>query len=137
MKESLQQTLRLILHDAYSHTDPHITSQIKTIHLLYPSLLSGLLPHSSSIQDMDGIEDEGQLEVMVSTQSHRMVTVIEKLAEEYCRTTLRLPIRPSQMDVAFIRTIQQAYNREYKMPNIYKMGKGRVRWWKKVGFYDQ
>lgn len=80
--------------------------------------------------DEDAVE-----ELLISDATHRMAVVTEKLKEDYCRN-IKLAVRPAQMDVDFQRAVREVYAVDYEMPNIYEMGRDRLRWWKKLAFTD-
>lgn len=127
----MQQTLRLLLQNAYVDSEPALTTQLHSLQASCPGLFVSILPRSHKLEmDEDAVE-----ELLISDPAHRMAAVTEKLKEEYCRS-IKLPIRPAQIDIDLQKDIRNAYARDYGMDNVYGMGRDRLRWWKKLAFTD-
>jgi hypothetical protein len=54
-RENLQQTVRLLLLDAFTQSDPRLTTQIKHLHDVCPDILDSLLP---SLNNMLGVNNK-------------------------------------------------------------------------------
>lgn len=122
----------MLLLDAFRDTEPELSQQIQDLYAKCPALFSQILPRSE--QTIDDIDNEAV--PLKDDKGHRTPTALLKLQVKYCRNTLKLPTRPSQMNTEFYRALQIAYDRDYGMKNIIHMGRDPIQWWKKFSFYD-
>jgi hypothetical protein len=146
-RENLQQTVRLILSNAFADRDPGLTKLLQRMHLKIPSLFESLLPKSElETVATANIELEADDEVFVDeTESrvkgdveaiHTRPAVIGCLQSRFCKETLKLPMKSSDMSPDFKSKLLLGY-RDYNMPNIVSFGAGTFQWSKKVAWTDR
>lgn len=134
-RESLQQTIRLILLDAFQNSEPELTATIKDLYSKCPMLFESLLPRSERLE-LSPEEDEPSQSILHDA-NHLKPATLSRLKPTYCRDELGLPIRSSAFSASFRRDIRQAYENDYKMPNIIHFGTGGISWCKKLSFTDK
>ena len=136
-KEALKQTLRLILGDGYSSSEPNLTPFLQNLRTACPSLFEALLPRSEQLNTSGDplIDNEAYLAIQ-GDDSHRDPTVIGRVQPTYGRNKLGLATRPSQFDTGQRERLTAAYAREYGRPNVNSFGTAPLFWCKRFSFYD-
>ena len=128
MKENGRLTLRLLLNNAFSATDPELTTLIQNLYNFCPLLFQSLLPRSE-IDRLNEPVDEDEDEVELA----RAIGCIEP---KYVRLKLGFPVIPKEMDITFSKDLTEAYKRDYGSPNVLHFGKKPLQWCKKLVFTD-
>lgn len=113
---------------------PTLTAQLRRIHARMPAVFNRLLPASQKLPE-DGGEEEMAVLSASSDNKHLHAIVLAKLQSAYCRDTLGLPIRGSQIAGQFCADLSAAYRSDYDI-NIAAMATRPVRWFKKLSFTD-
>lgn len=135
LRESLQQTARLILLEAYRSSEPELTATFKDLYDTCPTLFESLLPRSEQLELED--EESKTLRSILEDTHHVKPTAISRLKPTYCRDELGLPIRSSTLTAEFKHYLQQAYADDYNLPNIVHLGNKALVWCKKLAFMDK
>lgn len=135
MRESLQQTTRLILLDAYQSLEPELTATFKDLYDTCPTLFESLLPRSEQLE-LESEETEAFQSILGDTH-HLKPRVMSRLKPTYCRDELGLPIRSSALTAVFKHHFRTAYADDYGLPNIVQFGTKGLVWCKKLGFMDK
>jgi len=137
--ESLQQSLRLILMDAYDSEEPKITSLVKSLYRKCPTLFNTLLPRSEQKSLRSQVEEDEEEDSMSleSDDHHRHVTATGCLSATYCKNVLQVPTCSSDsalMTSSFESQLREALARDYRIPAVMHFGNNRFQWCKKVSF---
>jgi hypothetical protein len=140
MKENERLTLRLLLNNAFSATDPELTALIQNLYNFCPLLFQSLLPRSEIDRlneqvDEEVDEDEDEVE-LAADPLHSRLRVIGCIEPKYVRLKLGFPVIPKEMDTAFSKDLTEAYKRDYGSPNVLHFGKKPLQWCKKLVFTD-
>lgn len=133
-RESLQQTSRLILLDAYQTSEPKLTATFKDLYDTCPGLFESLLPRSEQLELQ--VEDDEPSQTILQDANHLKPSVFSRLKPMYCRNELGLPIRSSAFLPVFRTRLRNAYGNDYNLPNIVHFGTRGLTWCKKLGFMD-
>lgn len=146
-RENLQQTVRLILNNAFTQQEPELTKLFQRMYLKIPLLFESLLP-KSEVETVGAVnievdaddeafvgEAEAQIEGEVNA-IHRRPAVIGCLQSRFCKEILKLPIRSSDMTPNFKAELSQGY-RDYNLANIVSFAAGGFQWCKKVSWTDR
>ena len=138
-KENLQQTVRLILLNAFKMTDPELTAFFKDMKPLCPNFFSTLLPRSEQeALAIKAEQDEDESELFLqSDQTHIRPSTIGRIKPSYAEEKLGLPLRPAQMQPAFRQQLREAYKNDYQKPNIFEFGTSVLQWCRKLSFLDR
>ena len=141
-KENQRQTLRLLLANAFKHSEPTVTKLIKDIHSACPQLFATLLPRSEqmelngSLVDDAGEDDEEDVQ---ADRAHPLPLVTGCIQPSYIRSKFGLPTRANELSApahtSFSKALSDAYGRDYSMPNILVFT-GSFQWCKRLSFYD-
>jgi len=137
-KENLRQTIRLILLGAFAQTEAQLTYLIQELYNDCPTLFEALIPRSEQENlSMAGvtIDDDEQVSI-TGDDAHRRPVAIGRLEPKYCRDTLGLPTRASDLPANFRSALRRPYDDDYKMPNVLQFGKRPIFWCKKMAFQD-
>ena len=141
LHESLRQSFRLILMDAFADDEPEITSMVKLQYRKCPKLFDTLLTRSEqqslhSKEALDEEEDDYEELALQSDDAHRHTTVTGCLASHYIKNNLKLPVRSTDplMTPHFRAMLRRAFETDYGMANVFHFGTTRMRWCKKVSF---
>ena len=131
LHSSFEMTVRCLLGDGFASSEPDLTAQMKRLFKNMPAFFKPLLPRSEqvSVDDADTFET-------ISDASHLQAAVSHKIKGPYCKATLGLPIRGSQIVAgsAFSQALIAAYTRDYEI-SINKFS-GPTQWFKKISFTD-
>lgn len=140
-KENLQQTIRLLLLNAFQHTDPELTESFAGLRDKCPALFASILPCAEqeqlAINAAVPVEEDEEECGLLSDDAHLRATAINRIQARYARVTLKLPLRSAHMTTKFRQQLRHAYIVEYGLPHIYEFGTSAIRWCKKLSFYDR
>lgn len=138
MRQNLMHTIRLILGNAYSVTDPGLTQLFAYIFRLCPTLFDTAIPRSEQRVFTEEMEnnDEDELDLVnLQLVQHLRPKVIGRLKDKFIKSQ-GLPTRNSEVKDEFYRQLRLAYG-DYQMSNIIGFGTGGLRYCKKVSFTDR
>lgn len=142
MKENERLTLRLLLNNAFSATDPELTALIQSLYNFCPLLFKSLLPRSEidSLNELVAEEvdkdDEDEIE-LAADPLHSGLRAIGCIQPKYVRLQLGFPVIPKEMDTAFSKDLTEVYKRDYGSPDVLHFGKKPLQWCKKLVFTDR
>jgi hypothetical protein len=136
MKENQQLTLRLLVNNAFSVTDPELTVLIQSLFNDCPLLFQSLLSRSE-INSLNEQIDEDEDEIdLTADPLHSRPRAIGCIRPKHVRLQLGFPVSPKEMDAAFSMDFTEAYRRDYGSPNVLHFGKTPLQWCKKLVFTD-
>jgi len=105
MKENERLTLRLLLNNAFSATDPELTTLIQNLYNFCPLLFQSLLPRSEIDRLNESVdEDEDEVE-LAADPLHSRLRAIGCIEPKYVRLKLGFPVIPKEMDIAFSKDL--------------------------------
>jgi hypothetical protein len=136
-RENMQQTVRILLNNGMQDTDAELSAVFQELQEQCPTLFDTLLPRSEQNVDRPVIDEE---EVQfISSNMHRRPTATGYIPSSFIRTTLKLPVRISDLDKNehFSSLLTTAYMDSYKHKNVEEFGSKWLSWFKKVGFTDR
>ena len=132
-RENIQQTLRLLMLDAFAKSDPDITAAISRLATFCPSLLNSLLPKSQQ----QGFLDDNEFAVDIfGDRTHHSPAAQGFLSTKSCNES-SLPLRADKADPVFKRSLSQAYHHDYQSQSIHTFGNARLKWCKKFSYNDR
>ena len=141
-KENMQQSVRLLLLNAFQHSDPELTTMFTELRTECPSLFTSILPRgerrglahaaASTLDD----DDESELSIM-SDDAHIRTAAIGCIQAKFAKAKLNLPLRSAQMTSEFRAQLRSAYSEDYNYPSIYEIGTSLFQWCKKLSFHDR
>lgn len=142
-RENIQQTVRLLLRNAFKHSDPELTKLFQELYAECPALFDRILPRTEhSLAESLGIDpandggEDGEVEIAKEEGLHQNVAVIGRLPAKYCHEN-RFPVREKDMDAAFARSLSMAYANDYDMPGIEEFHNATLQWAKKMAWTDR
>ena len=132
----MQQTIRLILLNAFTVSEPEVTQQIQDLYNHCPTLFDSLLPRSEQTHFQDANDDEDSVAIQGSP-NHLHPMAISRIQPKYCRNVLKLSIKAQDFDVTFKKCLRLAYELDYGLPGIIHFGHAFVPWCTKFSFTDR
>lgn len=142
-RENVQQTVRLILANAFRRTDRELTELFYELYTECPSIFDPVLPLSERLgleavltEDYYTGDDESELR-LDSDDTHIHPAALGRIAPGYAGDVMKLPLRSRGMSDSFRRLLRASYHTDYSMPNIFEFGKVAIQWSKKFAFDDR
>jgi hypothetical protein len=134
-RENVQQTVRLVLMNAFKHSDHELTELMHSLFADCPSLFEALLPRS----EQESLKQNDEADSMMRLPEdalHKRPAAIGRIQPKYCKEVLKLPMYDRQMSDQFKSGLRKAYADDYRLPNIYHFGHTAIQWCKKLAFTD-
>jgi hypothetical protein len=146
MKLNFQETIRMILRNAFLVTDPDLTAEIIALYQQCPHLFSRTLNRADR-NELDFLLEDGDFELDIAqsaNETHLEPSVINRIptAEvagvEHPANDGRLPLRAGDMVSRFRGLIRSAYARDYAKPQDYPtvFGNKPIQWCRKLAFVE-
>jgi hypothetical protein len=138
--ENFAQTVRFLLLDSFSDTDPGLTTQMKTLQDTIPSMFTSLLAGNNELPGV-AMENDGGGGASTSVEmrpvgdaAHASVLTIGRLKTTLCES-LSLPVKESGMTEQFRAELTAAYFQYYgRQITIMGTRTQALKWWKKVSW---
>lgn len=147
MKVNFQETIRLVLRNAFKHDDPELTAEMLDLYQRCPNLFSKILSRA----DRNGLEalqeaEEHEIDVDQSADAtHLAPSAINRIptgnvvATHPANEGKRLPLRSTDATPTWRRLIRLAYEHDYgkarQFPSFFE--NRAVQWSRKFGFTDR
>jgi hypothetical protein len=136
MKENQQLTLRLLMNNAFSATDPELTAIVQSLSNVCPLLFQSLLSRSEMDSLNEQIDDEDEID-LTADPLHSQPRAIGCIRPKHVRLQLGFPVSQKEMDATFSMDFTEVYRRDYGSPNVLHFGKTPLQWCKKLVFTDR
>ncbi|TRX98548.1 hypothetical protein FHL15_000622 [Xylaria flabelliformis] len=150
MKVNFQETVRLVLRNAFLHDDPVLTQEMLALYQACPSLFSKVLSRADRNELIEQLETETDYEVGVdqsANESHVNPSAINRIPPgEVTKVAhpanggYRLPSRGNTgVDREFRRLLRLAYELDYCKRKLYPtvFQNKTIQWSRKFGFTDK
>ena len=105
-KENVQLTVRLLLMNAFEHSDPELTKLFLELYSECPSLFKMWLPRS----EVESLVPDDEEVLIRGDETHLRPIAIGCIQPQYVRGVLKLPCREKDMDAAFETDLRIAYS---------------------------
>lgn len=138
--ESLRQSVRLILLNAYEKNESVIIKVLKILYRTCSTLFKTILSaaeHKSLSWALKNDDDDDDAWIIELDSIHSHVIVTECLVAKYCNEILQVSTRMSDLILmipTFKSRLRAALTSEYELQNIIHLGYRSLQWCKKVTF---
>ena len=149
MKVNFQETMRLLLQNAFQHDDPELTAEMISLYQQCPTLFNKVLSRTDR-NEMDALleNEDHEIEVNQSADdSHLMPSAINRIPTKSIVVTHlvnggnRIPTRSGDLDTTptWRAHLRAAYEHDYDKPTEYPtLFQSRpIQWSRKFGFTDR
>ena len=129
--ENRQQTTQLLLINEFAHAELDLTQRMQSLQFSCPALFDMILPRAEKIDH----ENNSYIDIL-GDATHKKSTVIDCLQSKHCHDVLELLTRATQLcdNSQIAQHLQDAYEKNYKMPNIVHFDFSKLLWCKKFSF---
>jgi hypothetical protein len=135
-REQLQQTVRLVLADAFDVDDFESHEAMRRVQETCPTLFKLLIPKSDLA--LGGFEDEdgdASDEVIQVGEGQSAVKTIGRVVNQHVTSVWKLPIRATNMPEAFRAAMREVYQRDLKQ-NVTHF-RGHLQYFNKFAYTDR
>ncbi|KAK3896333.1 hypothetical protein C8A05DRAFT_20664, partial [Staphylotrichum tortipilum] len=149
MKTNFQETMRLVLRNAFKHDDPELTAQIMGLYQQCPNLFNKVLSRADRNEleaKQEAVVEESEVDVDQSASAtHMSPLAINRISTKQVTQAhsanegRRLPLRTTDTTSTWRHLIRSAYRHEYgKAPYFPSVFDNRaIQWCRKFGFTDR
>lgn len=138
-RQSLEWTMRLLIQNGFPEY-PRLTHQMQDLFATCPKLFEAILPRSEQsafdARVQEGASSAAAQDGGIATDPHHSGVIAgERVDEEYCKLTLKVPLTAARMPTNLRKDMQTAYRNHYEM-SVIPTDSRVLKWWGRFSFDD-